>query len=174
MMRLHIQEQKGLIEGDVMTCLDCGMKARYLPDLTFESLEGDFPFRTVKDWYDYQSDFIRTRTAEQLGDGLLYEDEVRFYEVILYQRKRLLAPKAKLRLYADRMECEFGGSVTALPFDEVKVVSVLGHNKMNVYIGEQIFQVKGSKRFNAVKNTHLFYRYCNLQKGDLYGEFLGL
>ena len=159
-------------DGDIVRCLDCGMTARYLPDLTFESLEGEFPYRTVKDWYDAQCEFIRTR--EDFGQGILYEDTVRFFEVILYKRKRKLCPAAKLRLCADRIECEFGGSVTAVPFDEVKTVSVLGRNKLNIYTGDQIFQVKGDKRFNAVKYANLYYRYQNLQKGELHGEFLGL
>ncbi len=159
-------------EGDTVQCLDCGMKARYLPDLTFESLEGDFPYRTVKDWYDAQSEFIRSKEA--FGQEVLYEDTVRFFEVILYQRKRKLCAAAKLRLYADRIECEFGGNVTAMPFDEVKTVSVLGRNKLDIYIGDQIFQVKGDKRFNAVKYANLYCRYHNLQKGEIHGEFLGL
>lgn len=161
-------------EGDTVKCLDCGMKARYLPDLTFESLSGDFPFRTVKDWYDYQNEFIRRCRREDLGDDMLYEDELRFFEVEIYRRKRLLSGKARLRLFADRMECEFGGSVTEMPFEEVKTVSVLGRNKMNIYIGDQIFQCKGSKRFNPVKYANLFYHYQNLQKGEPHGEFLGL
>ena len=158
--------------GDTVECLDCGMKARYLPDLTFESLEGDFPYRTVKDWYDAQCEFIRSE--EDFGQEALYEDTVRFFEVILYKRKRKLCAAAKLRLCADRIECEFGGSTTVMPFDEVKTVSVLGRNKLNIYTGDQIFQVKGDKRFNAVKYANLYYRYQNLQKGELHGEFLGL
>lgn len=161
-------------EGNTVQCLDCGMKARYLPDLTFESLEGDFPYRTVKDWYDAQCEFIRSRSEEDLGHDALYEDTVRFFEVVLYKRKRKLSAAAKLRLCADRVECEFGGSVTAMPFDEVKTVSVLGRNKLNIYIGDQIFQVKGDKRFNAVKYANLYYRYQNLQRGEIHGEFLGL
>lgn len=161
-------------DGDTVRCLDCGMKARYLPDLTFESLEGNFPYRTVKDWYDAQNEFVRSCSEEELGNGVLYEDTVRFYEVILYKRKRKLSAAASLRLCADRIECEFGGSVTVMPFDEVKTVSVLGRNKLNIYTDDQIFQVKGDERFNAVKYANLFYRYENLQKGDAHGEFLGL
>lgn len=161
-------------DGDTVRCLDCGMKARYLPDLTFESLAGDFPYRTVKQWYDAQNEFVCSRTAEELGTDVLYEDTVRFFEVILYKRKRRLSPAASLRLCADRIECAFGGSVTAMPFDEVKTVSVLGRNKLNIYTDNQIFQVKGDKRFNAVKYANLFYHYQNVQKGELHGEFLGL
>ena len=150
------------------------MSARYLPDKTFRSLTGEFPFRTVKQWYDCQSDFIRSRTDEELGDGLLYEDTVQFSEVIVYKEKKILSEKAALRLYRDRVECEFGGVKLTMSFDEVKVISVLGRNKLNIYWGEQLLQCKGDKRFNAVKYANLFYRYNNLQKGEKHGEFLGL
>ncbi len=160
--------------GDTVKCLNCGMSARYLPDLTFESLGGNFPFRTVKDWYDYQSEFIRSRTDEDLGDGLLYEDTVKFSEVIVYKEKKILAKEAKLRLFRDRVECHYGDTELVMPFDEVKVMSVLGRNKLNIYFGEQLLQCKGDARFNAVKHTNLFYRYVNEQKGEAGGAFLGL
>lgn len=160
--------------GNTVKCLSCGMSARYLPDLTFESLGGNFPFRTAKDWYNYQSDFIRSRTDEDLGDGVLYEDTAKFSEVIIYKDKIILAKDAQLRLFRDRVECRCGETELVLPFDEVKVMSVLGRNKLNIYFGEKLYQCKGDARFNAVKYTNLFYRYNNLQKGEVNGEFLGL
>jgi hypothetical protein len=51
---------------------------------------------------------------------------------------------------------------------------VLGRNKLNMYCGGQIFQLKGSKRFNAVKYMHLFHRYKNLKRGNENEQFLGL
>ena len=53
-------------------------------------------------------------------------------------------------------------------------VTVLGRNKLNMYYGDQIFQLKGSKRFNAVKYVHLFHRYKNLKRGNGDEQFLGL
>ncbi len=160
--------------GDTVKCLKCGMSARYLPDLTFESLSGDFPFRTVKDWYDCQSEFIRSRTDGELGDGLLYEDTVKFSEVIVYKEKKILSKEAKFRLFRDRVECRYGDEELVMPFDEVKVMSVLGRNKLNIYFGERLLQCKGDARFNAVKHTNLFYRHQNIRKGESGGDFLGL
>ena len=80
-----------------------------------------------------------------------------------------------MALYGDRVELrgEDGFSVD-LPFDEVKVVAVLGRNKLNIYHGEKIYQFKGDKRFNALKYVNMFHRYKNMTGESKDGEFLGL
>ena len=53
-------------------------------------------------------------------------------------------------------------------------VSVLGRNKLNIYHGERLYQLKGGKRFNALKYVNIYYRSKNMGRGDKSGEFLGL
>ncbi|MBR5797766.1 MAG: hypothetical protein IKY29_02310 [Clostridia bacterium] len=81
-----------------------------------------------------------------------------------------------MRLWGDRMQLVGEGVDIALPFDEVRVMSVLGRNKLNIYIGEELYQLKGGKRFNAVKYVNFYYHYDNLKQGVECGEvqFLGL
>ena len=59
-------------------------------------------------------------------------------------------------------------------FDDVFTMSVLGRNKLNVYVGKQIFQFKGDKHFNALKYVNIYFRYRNIVKGEADGKFLGL
>ena len=61
-----------------------------------------------------------------------------------------------------------------LSFDDITAASVLGRNKMNLYTNETVFQVKGEKRFNALKYVHFYYRYRQIIRGEENGEFLGL
>jgi len=49
----------------------------------------------------------------------------------------------------------------------------LGKNKLNIYYGDKLYQLKGSKRFNALKYLHFYYRYKNI-KEDNNDKFLGL
>jgi hypothetical protein len=51
---------------------------------------------------------------------------------------------------------------------------MLGKNKMNIYSGKKLYQIKGEKRFNALKYVMLFYRSKNIEKGDQNDEFLGI
>ena len=59
------------------------------------------------------------------------------------------------------------------PLGQVGAVVVLGKNKLNIYDGKDIFQLKGSKRFNALKYVNFFHRYKNIT-GEKHGQFLGL
>ena len=60
-------------------------------------------------------------------------------------------------------------------FDEVGTVTVLGKNKINVYIGDKVYQIKSDERFNALKYVNFFYHYKSIVKGENNGtQFLGL
>ena len=56
----------------------------------------------------------------------------------------------------------------------MSAVTVLGKNKLNIYHDKHIYQLKGERRFNALKYVNLYYRYRNVSKGDADGKFLGL
>ena len=157
-------------EGDTVQCLDCGMKARYLPDLTFESLEGDFPYRTVKDWYDAQCEFVNNLDLLGYSDMPIYEDEAQLSEVIVYKRKELLKEQVSVKLYGDRIVIDD----TEYPFRDVMAVVILGKNKVNIYHGQRIYQLKGGKRFNGLKYVNIYHRYKNLVSENENGKFLGL
>ena len=96
-------------------------------------------------------------------------------EVILYKEKKLLRETATFKLYGDRVVIDEGEHIElVLPFDEVSSVAVLGRNKLNIYFGDMVYQVKGGKRFNALKYVNLFHRYVNVKEGNPDGKFLGL
>ncbi|MBQ8267441.1 MAG: hypothetical protein IJZ21_03560, partial [Clostridia bacterium] len=59
-------------------------------------------------------------------------------------------------------------------FDEISAVSVLGRNKANIYFLDKVYQLKGDKRFNALKYVHIYYRHKNITKGNECEQFLGL
>ena len=73
------------------------------------------------------------------------------------------------RLYGDRITVDD----QVFSFDETSAVVVLGKNKLNIYSGNEIYQLKGSKRFNALKYVNFFHRYQNIKAGKN-DEFLGL
>ena len=162
--------------GDVIRCNKCGQRVRYLPDLSLEGLDKEFPFRYVKDWYRYQEKFICGLDPSMMVRDAVYEDEADLSRVILYRHKEKIEDGVKIRLWGDRMQLIGKCIDITLPFDEVSVMSVLGRNKLNIYAGEELYQLKGGKRFNAVKYTNFYYHYDNVKKGVEYGElqFLGL
>ena len=161
--------------GDVISCKKCGKTVRYLPNKRLEGAGCEFPFSTVTEWYRHQIGFVNGLDYTKAPDRLLYEDTVELSEVILYHGKKLLREKAVWRLYGDRFTVDEGtdGQLT-LPFSELSVVTVLGKNKLNVYHKDTVYQIKGSKRMNALKYMNFYYRYKNLTEEVEDREFLGL
>lgn len=158
-----------------ITCKKCGKTAIYGEDKTFTGKDCQWPFRFVKDWYDYQEQFINKLDVLQYKDQPLYQDVAQVSEVIFCKKKQLLRKQAKLSLYGDRIVLDEGtAQAETWHFDDVQVITVLGRNKLNIYHGKQLFQFKSHKRFNALKYMHIYFRYKNLMRGDSDVEFLGL
>lgn len=153
--------------GDTLTCLNCGKSARYLPTKEFE---GDFGFRFVNDWYGYQEDYVNQLDTREYLEKPLFEDVSDLYLVHVYDRKELLQKDIRLVMYGDRIQL----GDKELPFSEISTITVLGKNKMNIYCGKELYQLKSHKRFNALKYMHLFYRAKNIEKGDPNETFLGI
>ena len=67
-------------------------------------------------------------------------------------KKVKLSNQVSLSLYGDRIEVKNGTDNLVFLFDEIGAVTVLGRNKLNIYHGGKIYQVKSGKRFNALKS----------------------
>ena len=156
---------------DVIQCKTCGRQIRYLPTKELQGVGKPFPFRFVADWYDYQCDFVNGLDTRKLCGVPLYREQIRLSEVVVYKRKNVLRRNAELALYGDRMTVD---DELVFPFGEVSAVTVLGKNKLNVYHGKTVYQIKGDKRFNALKYVNLFYRWKNITGGNENGKFLGI
>ena len=152
--------------GDTLTCKTCGKSARYLPTKEFE---GDFGFRFVNDWYEYQKNYVNQLDTREYLETPLFEDHANLFEVLVYDRKVPLEENIHLAMYGDRLV--MGQQV--LPFHDISTITVLGKNKMNIYAGKTLYQIKGDKRFNALKYVMLFYRSKNIEKDDG-SDFLGI
>ena len=159
--------------GREVTCLSCGRRVRYTERKEFEGIDKPFPYRYVADWYDAQQAFINRFDPREHTEAPLYTDEVDLFSVLPYRKKERLLRGASLSLFGDRVVFACRGEELCLPFDEVRAVAVCGKNKLNIYHGDDLYQVKGGKRFNAVKYAHLYYRYRHITKGEEHEQFLG-
>ena len=160
-------------KGSEFWCERCGVKARYTPEKKLVALQGDFPFDTTVEWYDYQTQFIKGLDLTAHEDTPMYREQASMYEVTLYKHKKLVYAGAELALYGNKISVLAGDNSLDLPFTDVRAVTVLGRNKLNIYFGDRVLQFKGDKRFNAVKYVQIFHHFKNVEKGDLDG-FLGL
>ncbi len=157
--------------GAELECLKCHRKVEYLPSKELKGVGYEHPFRFITEWYSHQQDAVNALDTREYLEKPLYEDRARLFEVLVYQKKVLLMKDADFALYGDRITVN---GENRFPFEEISAVTVLGRNKLNIYHQGRVYQLKGDKRFNALKYVHLFYRSRNISKGEENVKFLGL
>lgn len=161
--------------GNEIECKKCHRKISYGSDKKLTGVGFDFSYSFVTEWYEAQKDFVRSLDLTNYETEELYSDKARLSEVIVYKRKRLIKKEARMKLYGNRIVVKNTDTeVITFPFEEITAISVLGRNKFNIYHNKKVYQLKGDKRFNALKYVNLYYHYKNVNKGDTNGEFLGL
>ena len=134
-----------------------------------------FPYRSVKEWYDAQSSFMRKLDLSVYRDKPMVTATAALSEVEIYKSKTKLDGKVCIALYSDRIETQ--GAKTGhriYGFDELTAVTVLGRNKLNLYLGDKVYQIKSDKRFNALRIVHAYYHYRHVIKGENDDKLLGL
>jgi len=174
---LYVCNDCGLSEfhskGDIIACKKCGKKIRYATDKSLVGINCVFPFNSVAEWYDYQKAFINGLDLSKYHTFPAYTDQARFSEVILYKNKKLLEKKANISLYGNRITVSGKKTNLTFNFNELSTVTVLGKNKVNLYHGEKVYQIKGSKSFNALRFVNFFHKHLNIKENNQDG-FLGL
>lgn len=161
-------------EKSRIKCTSCGMELEYTEKKELVGVNCDAPFKTVAQWYEKQCEFVLQLNPEDYFDVPIYIDNADVFNVEVYKRKTALASSAVISLYGNRIEITSNEKTKVYPFCEISAMSVLGRNKLNIYVGQNIYQIKSDKRFCALKYLNVFYRARSVSKGDLNGKFLGL
>lgn len=160
---------------DVFECSKCKRQFLYNPTTELQGKGFKAPFSFISEWCDYQKSFVNGLDVMQYVDNPMYTEQADVYEVVVYKNKRRIIENAQLSLFGDRIVItDQKGQSEIFMFSFVSAVTVLGRNKLNIYSGGRVYQIKGGKRFNALKYVHIFNRYKNICKGEKSGEFLGL
>ena len=89
--------------GNEAHCKKCGRKIAYGEDKTITGQGYDFPFRFVKDWYQYQQEFVNGLDLMTMTETPVYQEQAQMSEVILNKRKVRMRDQVQLRLYGDRI-----------------------------------------------------------------------
>ena len=161
--------------GNEITCKTCGRTVTYGEDKILKGVGFDFPFPFVKQWYQHQESVINALDVLAHTETPLYTDQANLSEVIVYKNKKPIAKNLTLELYGDRLVLTSKqGEKREFLFSETNAITILGKNKLNIYHGKHIYQLKGDKRFNALKYVNIFHRYKNITKGEEQSTFLGL
>lgn len=164
--------------GNTLSCKKCGLSTEYTEDLHFKGV----PYATMKEWYDAQEKYISSLNPDDFTEEPVFTEKVIFSKVRLYKSKVILSKNCSFELYGNRYILKDNNLKNNIAmemlFEDIKAVSVLGRNKLNIYYKDEVFQIKSDERFNAVKYLHFYCHYKNIKsEKDLKGdgnEFLGL
>ena len=162
-------------EKNIIECNKCHERTEYLPSKELSNKCKDFPFQFLLDWYKYQENFVNSIDTTILKDSPIFMDSARFSELIPGKKRQLIKECVTLKLYGDRISVDEGEENELIfRFDELAGATVLGKNKLNLYIKNKTYQFKGNESFCALKYVNLFYRYKNITGGEENAKFLGL
>lgn len=162
--------------GNEFTCTMCLLTVIYNPNKQFSSKdENPPPFKNIKEWYDAQRVYLLNLDYDNLR-GQVTSDKVKVFKVFLLKKKKKLFSNALLTLFADKVVMEKCNQYLQCDFlKTVESMTVLGKNKLEIFCGENVYQIVGDKHFNAVKYVNFFYKYKNFMEGNHdSGQFLGL
>lgn len=159
--------------GEELSCTACGHRVKYTEDLTFEKGGEPYRFSTVAEWSDYQKKHLQSLDMSMFADTPIHTEKVLVREIIPYKSRKKIGI-AEVELFSEKVKMIFPNETLILHFSELLGATVLGRNKLNLYCQNRTVQFKGEKRFNALKYMNLFYIFKNADKGEKYGEFLGI
>ena len=136
--------------GTGFCCTSCKTEAEYTEDLKISPPVGGYS--RIYEWYEWERQEIVRRIlgGEKISDG-----DILFRESVKLQKKFKL-PGNTVTLDKDSLMISGGGAETRYPLAEIDAITAVGKKKFNFYYKGKILQVKGGKRFCAIKYVHAF------------------
>ncbi|MDE6660877.1 MAG: 1-acyl-sn-glycerol-3-phosphate acyltransferase [Anaeroplasmataceae bacterium] len=142
-------------------CKHCGTGAVYTKNLTISPAVAGV--ERICDWYEWERKEIVKAVIEgkQIEDGnILFRESIKFKRKKKLDGDRVSIDKDKLVIYSKKKEQVFMlAKITAL--------TMVGKKKFNFYYEGKILQVKGNKRFCAIKYVHIFNGLQLLNNEDI-------
>ena len=141
-------------------CKHCDLQVEYTEDLQFKKINGEINSANVYEWFNAQKEELKTYSNSK--DSILFNDNEVTARLIKNKKRHKLG-LANIKGYNDKVIVEIKNKQNVLDFNELVGVTVLGKRKINFYLpDDKTLQIKGNKRFNAIKYLHLF----ELSKGE--------
>lgn len=158
-----------------VVCVKCGYHLIYNEDLTFTKISGNTDFKNVHDWYQYQVDFVTNLKTEDLKGNIYADDRIKLFNVFRLKKRIKLIKNGRIIATKDEITFTDRKHNISISRNNVREACVVGKHKVNFYVDDYIYQVKGDKHFNGLKYVQIFYHLRNIEKNITGpGEFLGI
>lgn len=148
--------------GNYIYCKNCHFTAEYTADLKVKKIKGETFGDKLSEWYTaQQKELVALTEKAKENEILFFDDDVELRKIS--GRNREYLGSAKISATTSGIVIKNEKSTYGLEFSELYGATVLGKRKINFYVDDKnTLQIKGSKRFNAIKYLHLY----NLKKGE--------
>lgn len=131
-------------------CKQCNCASTYTPYLKISPPVRQFD--RIYEWFEWEREEIVNKV---LAGEAVSDKEILFRESVKFQKKKKLAGD-RVAIDAHHLTVSHKDGQSVYPLDEISALTMLGKKKFNFYHGGKILQVKGGKRFCAIKYVHIF------------------
>ena len=158
--------------GDHGICTGCGMQFTYTPTGYLEGT--DLPFITIKQWDEWQREFIIKNPVSD-GEPILSDSNDVMYKIIRAKINQRIG-KGELILYKNRLEFWPYDSKTKSIFYFTDIENMIVHGKQVLQISstdKKTYEFKNKNIRSAIKYMYYFYHLKDEKRGDS-NEFFGI
>lgn len=144
-------------QADTITCQACGLEVKYKEDLALVFSDKQITFQTLVDWYHFQLEYLKKMEIEP--GKRIYEDA----DAVVIDKtteEHCVLAKGQLILTDTRLQVDNGlqADIFHVMLTDIVAATVVGANKLVVTTKDKSYQIKGTKRFNALKYVLTFNR----------------
>ncbi len=159
-------------QGDGGNCLKCDLKFSYTDTGYLEGKE--LPFETVKQWDDWQRQFIIDQPIT-ITEPILSDANDVMYEIERAKNNSCIG-KGDLVLFYDRLEFKPYDKTNKQIFYFSDIENMIVHGRQVLQIGctdNHVYEFKNKNVRSAVKYMYYFYHLKDEKRGDS-NEFFGI
>ena len=139
-------------------CKNCGTASTYTENLKISPAVSGFD--RIYEWYEWEREEIvnRVLNGETVGDSdILFRESVK-----LKKKKKLAGNRASID--KEKIVISDKRSKAVFLLKDISAITMVGKKKFNFYYRDKILQVKGNKRFCAIKYVHIFDGLRQIEK----------
>lgn len=142
------------------SCRHCNTSSTYTETLSLSPAVAGFD--RIYEWYEWERGEIVNKV---LNGERVCDEGIIFRESIKFKRKKKL-DGTRVSIDADRLVISGKKGESVYPLDDISAMTMVGKKKFNFYHDGKILQVKGNKRFCAIKYVHVFDGLRQVKNGD--------
>lgn len=135
-------------QGNLISCLDCGLKLEYTTHLKLKNINDDFNI-SMLEWWNYQKEYIKNL---DISNKIIFSDDNVILKMANPFKKAKILAKGHISITKDYLMVED----IKFNISDIVISSAISGTKFGFSTSNDSYIVKGSKDFNPLKYVFLF------------------